>query len=92
MKLSLVWSDGRLVFEQIKDQSYDVVALLALEPHRARLWIVPKDVLWHRAGWQHRGREGQDTKWVHFPATSPPAWLTEGHGTGTLRRAKRALK
>lgn len=92
VKLSLIWSDGRLVFQQIKDQPYDVVALLALEPCRARLWIVPKDLLWLRADWQHTGREGQDTKWLHFPATSPPAWLTSGYGTGTLPRAKRALK
>jgi hypothetical protein len=92
VKLTLVWSDGRLVFQQIKDQRYDVVALLALEPQRARLWIVPKDVLWRRADWQHTGQAGHDTKWLHFPAAKPPAWLTQGYGRGMLPRAKRALK
>jgi hypothetical protein len=92
VKLSLLWSDGRFVFQQIKDQSYDVVALLALEPQRARLWLVPKSVLWQRAEWQHTGREGQDTKWLHFHATMPPAWLSSGYGAGGLQRAKHALK
>jgi len=92
VKLSLVWSDGRFVFQQIKDQPYDAVALLALEPQRARLWIVPKNVIWNRAYPQHTGQAGHDTKWLHFPATRSPAWLTSGYGAGTLSRARRALK
>ena len=92
VKLSLIWDDGRFVFQQIKDQPYDMAALLALESRRARLWILPKNVLWRHAAPQHTGRGGQDTKWLHFPATRPPAWLTSGYGRGTLPRARRALK
>lgn len=90
VKLSLVWTGGLLVFEQIKDQPYDVVSLLALEPQRARLWIVPKKVLWEHAEWQHRGAEGRDTKWLRFEPTRPPAWLNP-YG-GTLRHARKALE
>ncbi len=90
VKLSLVWADGGFVFEQIRDQKYDVVSLLALEPTRVRLWIVPKEVLWEHATWQHKGAAGRDTKWLLFPATDPPAWL-KSYG-GQLARAKKALK
>jgi hypothetical protein len=90
VKLSLVWADGGFVFEQIRDQKYDVVSLLALEPARVRLWVVPKEVLWEHAAWQHKGAAGRDTKWLLFPATEPPAWL-KPYG-GQLARAKKALK
>jgi hypothetical protein len=90
VKLSLVWNGGLLVFEQIKDQPYDVASLLALEPENARLWIVPKEVLWEHAEWQHMGASGQDTKWLRFDSASPRAWLRP-YG-GTLSRARRALE
>jgi hypothetical protein len=88
VKLSLVWADGRFVFEQIQKEGYDVAALLALEPQGARLWIVPCGVLWQQIGFHH----GRADKWLHFPATKPPAWLTKNYGRGTLPRAKKALK
>ena len=90
VKLSLVWSHGGFVFEQIRDQRYDVVSLLALEPAQVRLWVVPKYVLWEHAAWQHKGVAGRDTKWLRFPAIEPPAWL-KPYG-GQLSRAKAALK
>jgi len=90
VKLSLVWADGLFVFEQIRDESYDVMALLALEPQKARLWVVPKEVLWGHADWQHKGAAGRDTKWLHVPSARPQTWL-KAYG-GTLRRARRALK
>jgi hypothetical protein len=90
VKLSLVWAHGGFVFEQIRDQKYDVVSLLALEPAQVRLWVVPKDVLWGHAAWQHKGAAGRDTKWLRFQATQPPAWL-KPYGGG-LSRAKKALK
>jgi hypothetical protein len=90
VKLSLVWDDGRFVFQQIKDQNYDVVALLGLEPKSARLWIVPKAVLWKHADWQHTGKAGHDTKWFHFQTTKPPTWLQEYGGTSA--KATKALK
>lgn len=90
VKLSLVWTDRLFVFQQIRDQNYDVASLLALEPQRVRLWIVPKEVLWEHAGWQHTGAAGHDTKWLHFQATKPCPWL-KPYG-GTLPRARRALK
>jgi hypothetical protein len=90
VKLSLIWADGIFVFEQIREENFDVMSLLAVEPRRVRLWIVPKDVLWNNADWQHRGTAGRDTKWLHVPATKPPAWLNS-YG-GTLRDTRRALE
>lgn len=90
VKLSLVWADGLFAFEQIKQQPYDAVSLLALEPQKARLWVVPKEVLWNEADWQHRGAAGRDTKWLHVNPTRPPSWL-QAYG-GALPRARRALE
>ncbi len=90
VKLSLVWTDRIFVFEQIREDNFDVMSLLAIEPRNARLWIVPKDVLWNNADWQHRGAAGRDTKWLHVSAARPPAWLNP-YG-GTLRKARRALE
>lgn len=90
IKLSLVWADGGFVFEQIRDQPYDVVGMLALEPERVRLWIVPKTVMSEHAGGQHTGSQGSETKWLHIASDDPPAWLSP-YG-GSLAQAKRALE
>lgn len=55
VKFSLVWAGGQFVFQQIRDQSYEVACLLGLEPQRVHLWAVPKLVLWKHATGQHTG-------------------------------------
>lgn len=90
VKFSMVWEGGLFVFQQIRDQNYQVVALLGIEPQAVRLWMVPKDELWRRALGQHTGAMAQDTKWLQFAAESPPDWLS-GFG-GTLAGARLALE
>lgn len=90
VKFSLLWGGGEFVFQQIRDQNYDVACLLGLEPQRVRLWAVPKSELWERATGQHTGAAAQDTKWLRFPAASPPGWL-EPYG-GVLPAARNALE
>jgi hypothetical protein len=90
VRVSLVWADGGFAFEQIRDQSVDVMSLLALEPQNARLWIVPKEVLRQSIGGQHTGAAGRETKWLKFQAAEPPPWL-QAYG-GTLPRARQALE
>jgi len=90
VKLSLVWAGGQFCFQQIRDQSYEVVCLLGLEPQRVHLWAVPKSVLWPKAIGQHTGATGQDTRWLRFPAAHPPEWLAE-YGP-TLSKARAALE
>ena len=47
IKFSLIWGGGGFVFQQIRDQTYEVACLLGLEPQRVHLWAVRKSVLWH---------------------------------------------
>ena len=96
VKFSTLWGNGGFVFQQIRDQSYEVAALLGIEPQSVRLWVVPKDVLWAEATGQHTGAAATDTKWLRFPASRPPAWLRPYGGTlpearAALEEARRAL-
>jgi hypothetical protein len=90
VKFSTRWAGGDFVFQQIRDQSYQVVALLGIEPQAVRLWVVPKNELWSQSSGQHTGANAQDTKWLRFPAADPPPWLA-AYG-GTLDAARRSLE
>lgn len=90
VKFSLLWGGGEFVFQQIRDQDYEIACLLGLEPQRVRLWAVPKDVLWAHATGQHTGAAAQDTKWLRFAATDSPEWLRPFGGS--LATARSALE
>jgi hypothetical protein len=90
IKFSTLWAGGGFVFQQIRDQTYQVAALLGIEPQAVRLWMVPKGDLWVRAAGQHTGANAQDTKWLRFPAAAPPDWLTRFGGS--LAGARRSLE
>jgi hypothetical protein len=90
VKFSLIWGGGEFVFQQIRDQSYEVACLLGLEAQRVHLWAVPKPVLWQHTTGQHTGAAAQDTKWLRFAAVQPPSWLAP-YG-GTLPEARAALE
>jgi hypothetical protein len=90
VKFSLLWGGGEFVFQQIRDQDYEVACLLGLQPLRVHLWAVPKDILWQHSTGQHTGAAAQDTKWLRFQANNAPAWLSP-YGD-TLAKAKAALK
>jgi len=86
IKFSTRWASGAYVFQQIRDQRYDLVLLLGLSPFMASCWVVPKAIflespmkpgLTH----QHGGRAGHDTMWLQFHSTNPPAWLSPFGGT-----------
>lgn len=89
VKLSLLWASGQFVFQQIRDQDYDVACLLGIESHRVHLWVVPKELLWKKSKWQHTGAGGRDTKWLRFQADNPEPWLASRGDT--LGKAKRVL-
>jgi len=90
VKFSTLWKSGGYKFQQIRDQSYEVAALLGIQPQVVQLWIVPKEELRVRSVGQHTGAGAQDTQWLSFPASDPPSWLAE-YG-GTLAGAKAALE
>ena len=90
VKFSTLWVGGGFTFQQIRDQDYDVAALLGLEPQKTHLWFVPKAVLFEHAVGQHTGAAARDTMWIRFNADSRPLWL--GQYGGPLSTARAALK
>ena len=91
MKFSMMWEEERYVFQQIRDQNYDFLFCLGVCPFEAHAWAFTRNFLLENRGrlegftFQHRGRQGVDTAWIHVEPTNPHPWL-EPHG-GTLQDA-----
>jgi hypothetical protein len=95
IKFSTLWESGDYVFQQIRNQRYDVALLLGLSPFSASCWVVPKAVLLEQPfrpglSHQHGGQAGTDTVWLRFKAAAPPTWLA-GFG-GTLAASYERLR
>ena len=90
IKFSTRWSNGTYVFQQLRDQDYDLVMCLGVSPFDAHCWMIPKsDImrLWkeeHLIQSQHRGRRGEDTGWFRVTVSDAPAWLRKSKYGGTL--------
>ena len=70
IKFTMLWEGGAFVFQQIRDQSYDVMVALGLFPFDARCWVIPKEVLMKRPEGispQHGGSAGRDTLSASLP-------------------------
>lgn len=93
IKFSTLWEKGDYVFQQIRDQNYELALFLGLSPFAASCWVLPKKVLIGSTELgmrgQHTGRSAVDTSWLRFPAHKPPPWMA-AYG-GTLADAFRAL-
>lgn len=91
MKFSMMWEGERYVFQQIRDENYDLMFCLGVCPHEAHAWVFAKDFLLENRGglegftFQHRGQRGRDTAWIHVDPSNPQPWLRQ-HG-GTLSEA-----
>lgn len=86
VKYSSLWTNnGIYKFQQIRDQHYDYCFCLGISPLDAHAWFIPKAELMvdkpPALVPQHGGRAGRDTKWLSFPAESPPHWLAPHGGT-----------
>jgi hypothetical protein len=81
VKMCMLWANGDIVFEQLRNQSYEVAALLALLPSgKSYLWIIPKDILLSHAKIQHDPKKGTDTWWLIFSSNAVPEWMSEYGG------------
>ncbi|MBF2761745.1 MAG: hypothetical protein ISN28_16040 [Ectothiorhodospiraceae bacterium AqS1] len=86
IKLSMLWEQKRYVFQQIKDQNYDLMICFGISPFEAHAWVLSKSFVLE--GWdklpdfktQHAGKSGKDTAWIHVDAGSPHEWLNEKGG------------
>ena len=81
IKFSTLWRQGHYVFQQIRNQEYDICFCLGISPQAAHAWTVPKKIIWENASGQHTGHGARDTKWVHINPNHPPAWIKEYGGT-----------
>lgn len=80
-KTSLRWAGGEFVFQQFKFSTFDIAALVGIEPESVSLWFVPRSELVRRAEGQHGGADAIETAWLRFTASSPPQWLAQYGGT-----------
>ena len=86
IKMSTLWTDNRIYkFQQLRDQNYDYCFCLGISPAAVHAWFIPKNALAKNRPPalvpQHGGSVGVDTKWLSFPADSPPKWLQPYGGT-----------
>lgn len=79
IKMSTLWSDGdQYVFQQIRNQEYDVCLCVGISPSKIHCWLIPKEQLVtdkEGFGPQHGGSKGKDTKWLHIDPDQPQKWL-----------------
>lgn len=80
IKFSTLWEQGDYVFQQLRDQDYELVVLLGISPTSAHGWIVPKAEAIEHSVPQHGGARGSDTRWLRFRAADPPSWMAEFGG------------
>jgi len=76
IKFSTLWGSGEYVFQQLRDQDYELALMLGVSPTIAHCWLVPKAEAFERAIPQHGGAAGRDTRWLRLRAASPPAWMS----------------
>lgn len=90
IKMSTLWRGGDLRFSQLRDQAYEALVMLGVEPRRLWVWCVPKDVILDHATGQHTGAGATETRWLGFNVAAIPAWL-EPYG-GSEKVGLRALE
>lgn len=85
IKLSTLWKTSIYKFQQLRDQAYDIIICLGINPYDVHCWILSKELILEK--WksgeiqsQHRGSEGQDTAWLSVDPNAPQAWLTPQSG------------
>ena len=76
IKLSTLWKNGSYVFQQIRDQEYDVLLCLGISPFDAHVWVMRKsDIPFELLPHQHGGTRGSDTWWLQVDPQKPSTWM-----------------
>jgi len=80
IKFSTRWATGGYVFQQLRDQQYEIAILLGLSPGEGHCWVVSKADLMKKWGTpdlphQHGGQAGKDTVWLSIDPSNPPGWI-----------------
>jgi len=86
VKVAMMWEEGIIKFQNIRDSKVDFIFCLALYPHSAYGWLIPAAEVWNdgnvrndRPGvtGQHKGADA----WLHVDPTNVPDWLKPYGGT-----------
>ena len=88
VKLCMIGPNGSCLFQQIKGEQYDFLAMLGLgqgPSDDADLWICTKEVAFQNASYQH----ADGNRSVKFKRSAPPKWLAS-HG-GPIADAAKTL-
>lgn len=80
VKLSCRWADGTFRFQQLRDQDWDVLVAIGVEPDRVRIWVLEKSVALSLAVGQHTGAGAMETRWLTWPAANAPTETGSPHG------------
>jgi len=85
-RIALMWETSEIKYQNIRDINFDFVICLALYPHSAYGWLIPKCEIWADGvirtdnlgiTSQHKGADA----WVHINPENPQPWLRKYGGT-----------
>lgn len=86
VRVATKWKGSIVKFQNIRDTDFAHVLCIALYPHKAYAWLIPKNEIWHnnnvradRAGVkrQHKGADA----WLSVDPTKPYDWMKPYGGT-----------
>lgn len=98
VRIALMWEEGVLKFQNLREPDFDHVLCFGLCPNEAFAWFIPKEEVWKdgtvrtdNAGVtaQHKGADA----WISINLSSVPLWLKPYGGTldEMVKVAKTAL-
>ena len=73
VKLSCEWANGTFRFQQLRDQEWDVLVAVGVQPDQVKLWVLDKATALELATGQHTGSGAAETSWLCWPAAAAPA-------------------
>ena len=74
-------SEGKYIFNQIRDEDFEYLMCLGLSPFDAHCWVIPKHVAIDQSSVQSSVQHGPRTDWTSFSPAHPPAGLRAYGGT-----------
>ena len=86
VRVALMWKEGILKFQNVREPNFDHVLCIGLCPNEALAWLIPKDEVWQngtvrtdRAGItaQHKGADA----WLSITLNNIQPWLKQYGGT-----------
>ena len=86
IKGAMLSKAGTYVFNQIRDQNYEILLCMGMSPHDAHLWAIPKDEAmsrWASGQIKNQHARGKDTGILTVDPMNPPDWIRPHGGTLT---------